>query len=88
MKFEHYQTGPFFDEMFEADGQPRPAYRALLARLLDLPVEDLRRRQREADATRPPASQPGDQRDGVQSSRRHVGDSVHHAAAALRRVEL
>ena len=48
--FAGYKLGGYFDEMFEADGQPRPAYRALLARLLDLPVEDLRRRQREADA--------------------------------------
>jgi len=48
--FTGYTLGGYFDEMFEADGQPRPAYRALLARLLDLPVDDLRRRQREADA--------------------------------------
>ena len=34
MRFEHYQTGSFFDEMFEAGGQPRPAARAL-AQLLE-----------------------------------------------------
>jgi uncharacterized circularly permuted ATP-grasp superfamily protein len=48
--FAGYQRGGYYDEMFESDGRPRPAYRALLSRLLDLPVEDLRRRQREADA--------------------------------------
>ncbi len=29
MKFQDYQTGPFFDEMFEAGGEPRAAARAL-----------------------------------------------------------
>ena len=48
--FAGYRLGGYFDEMFEADGQARPAYQPLLARLLDLPVDDLRRRQREADA--------------------------------------
>ena len=48
--FAGYTLGGCFDEMFDVDGQPRPPYRALLNRLLDLPVEDLRRRQREADA--------------------------------------
>ena len=48
--FSGYTLDGCFDEMFEADGQPRPPYRALLARLLDLPADDLRRRQREADA--------------------------------------
>jgi uncharacterized circularly permuted ATP-grasp superfamily protein len=48
--FANYQLNECFDEMFEADGHPRPPYRALLARLRDLPVDDLRRRQRDADA--------------------------------------
>jgi uncharacterized circularly permuted ATP-grasp superfamily protein len=48
--FAGYQLGGYYDEMFEPDGQPRPAYEALLSRLLDLPTDDLRRRQREADA--------------------------------------
>jgi uncharacterized circularly permuted ATP-grasp superfamily protein len=48
--FAGYRLGGYFDEMFEAGGQARPPYRALLSRLLDLPVDDLRRRQREADA--------------------------------------
>jgi uncharacterized circularly permuted ATP-grasp superfamily protein len=48
--FAGYKLGGYFDEMFDVDGQPRLPYRSLLNRLLDLPVEDLRRRQREADA--------------------------------------
>jgi uncharacterized circularly permuted ATP-grasp superfamily protein len=48
--FASYQLDSSFDEMFDADGQPRPSYRALLSRLVDLPIEDMRRRQREADA--------------------------------------
>jgi uncharacterized circularly permuted ATP-grasp superfamily protein len=36
--------------MFEAGGLPRPQYRALFARLLELPADDLRKRQRDADA--------------------------------------
>src|SRR6187455_1057560 len=48
--FASYRLDSSFDEMFDADGQPRPPYRALLARLVDLPLDDMRRRQREADA--------------------------------------
>ena len=48
--FAAYQLNQCFDEMFEAEGRPRPQYRALFSRLLELPVDDLRRRQREADA--------------------------------------
>jgi uncharacterized circularly permuted ATP-grasp superfamily protein len=47
--FGNYQLGAAYDEMFEADGEPRPQYRALLSRLIHLPADDLRRRQREAD---------------------------------------
>jgi uncharacterized circularly permuted ATP-grasp superfamily protein len=48
--FSRYTLGPFYDEMFDASGQPRAPYQALLTRLLDLPADDLHRRQREADA--------------------------------------
>jgi uncharacterized circularly permuted ATP-grasp superfamily protein len=48
--FSSYHLDTSFDEMFDAAGRPRPPYRALLSRLLDLPIDDLRRRQREADA--------------------------------------
>ncbi len=37
--------------MFEASGQPRPQYRALFSRLMELPADDLRKRQRDADRT-------------------------------------
>ncbi|MEO7190018.1 MAG: circularly permuted type 2 ATP-grasp protein [Vicinamibacterales bacterium] len=36
--------------MFDADGRPRPSYDPLFARLQHLPIEDLRRRQRDADS--------------------------------------
>jgi uncharacterized circularly permuted ATP-grasp superfamily protein len=48
--FTSYHLDTSFDEMFDAAGRPRPPYQALLSRLLDLPADDLRRRQREADA--------------------------------------
>ena len=31
MKFDQYQTGPFFDEMFEDGCEPRAAARALMS---------------------------------------------------------
>jgi uncharacterized circularly permuted ATP-grasp superfamily protein len=49
--FSNYQLGGCFDEMFEAAGQPRLPYRHLLSRLAALPLEEMRRRQREADNT-------------------------------------
>jgi uncharacterized circularly permuted ATP-grasp superfamily protein len=48
--FANYTLNDCFDEMFEAGRDPRVPYRALLARLTELPADDLRRRQREADA--------------------------------------
>jgi uncharacterized circularly permuted ATP-grasp superfamily protein len=47
--FSRYQLDEAFDEMFEASAQARPQYRALFARLLELPAEELRKRQRDAD---------------------------------------
>ncbi len=47
--FGNYQLDGCFDEMFDGSGDPRPQYRALFGRLLELPAEDLRKRQREAD---------------------------------------
>ena len=38
-----------YDEMFGADGECRPHYRALYRRLHDMPAEELRRRQQAAD---------------------------------------
>jgi uncharacterized circularly permuted ATP-grasp superfamily protein len=48
--FSRYALGAFYDEMFDGGGQPRAPYRHLLKRLLELPADDLPRRQREADS--------------------------------------
>jgi uncharacterized circularly permuted ATP-grasp superfamily protein len=49
MRFERYDTGTFFDEMFEANAAPRPAARAL-AQLLETMTEgELLRRQQSAE---------------------------------------
>ena len=48
--FANYSLNASFDEMFEAEGQARPQYKPLLSCLLELPADDLRKRQREADA--------------------------------------
>jgi len=48
--FDHYEIGGGpFDEMFDEAGRPREAYRQLHTRILDLPAEELRRRQQDAD---------------------------------------
>ncbi len=47
--FADYQVPIGYDEMFRAPGRPRSHYRALHARLLNLPPEDLRRNKQEAD---------------------------------------
>jgi len=49
MPFENYDTGGFFDEMFDAEGNPRPAARLLVERFESLPHEELRRRQQAAE---------------------------------------
>ena len=48
--FANYSLNSSFDEMFEAEAQARPQYKTLLSCLLELPADDLRKRQREADA--------------------------------------
>ena len=45
-----YDLGPFFDEMLEADGRPRPHYRALHERLPALTDDGLEERIRTANA--------------------------------------
>src|SRR6201996_4159835 len=47
--FATYELNAGYDEMFRALGRPRPHYRALHARLLNLPPEELRRNKQEAD---------------------------------------
>jgi uncharacterized circularly permuted ATP-grasp superfamily protein len=47
--FDNYTTDAFFDEMFEAPGQPRPHYRRLFERLGELSREEFEERIRLAD---------------------------------------
>jgi len=49
MRFDTYQTGGFYDEMFEADGRPRPRAELLAKRLMGLSDGELQRRQKAAD---------------------------------------
>ena len=47
--FEHYELDEAHDEMLDASGKVRPHYRHLYDTLLELPAEELRRRQQVAD---------------------------------------
>jgi uncharacterized circularly permuted ATP-grasp superfamily protein len=48
--FDRYpRNGPSYDEMFSPDGVPRALYGSLFRTLLDLPADELRRRQQAAD---------------------------------------
>ncbi|MEX2170644.1 MAG: circularly permuted type 2 ATP-grasp protein [Pirellulales bacterium] len=47
--FERYDTGDFYDEMFDLSGQPRPDCQALFDRVRAITADDLIRRQRAAD---------------------------------------
>ena len=49
MKFEHYQTGAFFDEMFEVGGEPRAAAKALVHLIETMTDGELLRRQQSAE---------------------------------------
>ena len=49
MRFEHYQTGSFFDEMFEAGCEPRAAARALVQLIETMTDGELLRRQQSAE---------------------------------------
>ena len=49
MRFSSYHTGNFFDEMFEASGEPRPAARALVQLLETMTDGELLRRQQSAE---------------------------------------
>ena len=49
MTFEHYQTGCFFDEMFETGTEPRSAARALVQLLETMTEGELLRRQQSAE---------------------------------------
>ncbi len=47
--FSQYQLSGAFDEMFRSSGRPRAHYKALHARLLNRPAEELLRSKQEAD---------------------------------------
>ncbi len=47
--FANYQLGDAYDEMFDADGLSRAHYQQLYARLLEMPIEELIKRQGSAD---------------------------------------
>ncbi|MEX2487245.1 MAG: circularly permuted type 2 ATP-grasp protein [Nitriliruptoraceae bacterium] len=47
--FADYDTGGFFDEVFEPEGRVRPHYGPLVERLARLDIDDLRRRERIRD---------------------------------------
>lgn len=49
--FATYDIGLAYDEMFDDAGEPRPHYRLLYQRLLELTASDLQQRQRYADLT-------------------------------------
>ena len=49
MKFDGYDTGGFFDEMFSPDSSPRLESKGLIQRLQSLPDGELQRRQRAAE---------------------------------------
>src|SRR4030088_135812 len=49
MRFEHYRTGAFFDEMFEAGCEPRAAAKALVQLIETMTDGELLRRQESAE---------------------------------------
>jgi uncharacterized circularly permuted ATP-grasp superfamily protein len=51
MRFERYEVGEFFDEMFGENGQPRACARRLLTNIEKLPEGELVSRQRAAERT-------------------------------------
>lgn len=48
--FTNYKTDGFYDELFEADGQPRAGAKLLIDRISSLPEGDLKWRQESAEA--------------------------------------
>jgi len=49
MRFDRYDTGDFYDELFEAPGRPRPCAAGAIRMLESLPEGDLQRRQQAAE---------------------------------------
>lgn len=48
MKFDNYDPGDFYDELFVAKGEPRPEAIPLIDRINSLPLEEIKRRQQAA----------------------------------------
>lgn len=51
MRFQDYDNGGFYDEMFTPEGQPRIGTEAVVNRFNALPLEELKRRQQAAEKT-------------------------------------
>jgi uncharacterized circularly permuted ATP-grasp superfamily protein len=51
MRFDDYDTGGFYDEMFDTRGRPRPGTEAVVNRFAELPLEELQLRQQAAEKT-------------------------------------
>ena len=49
MRFTHYETGGFYDEMFDPDGEPRSGASTLSQFIDTLPDGELLRRQQSAE---------------------------------------
>ena len=49
LHFSAYDRGDFHDEMFDAEGSPRPDCQPLFRRMLTMTADDLARRQKAAD---------------------------------------
>lgn len=49
MDFSDYDPGPFYDEMFEASGAPRPGCRMLYEKIISLPPQEILARQAAAE---------------------------------------
>lgn len=48
MKFDNYDPGDFYDELFAAKGEPRPDAIPLIDRINSFPLEEIKRRQQAA----------------------------------------
>ncbi len=49
MRFDDYDTGGFYDEMFDPEGRPRPGNEAVVNRFRELSLEELMTRQHAAE---------------------------------------
>ena len=49
MRFDDYDTGGFYDEMFDEQGRPRPGNEAVVQRFSELTLDELKTRQHAAE---------------------------------------